>query len=102
MANVFTNASRTTLATDTNAVIYTSPAATETVVHSIYVDNPTVTAATLTLSLNGSLPFASNISISNGAPVIFDKPVNLNAGDTLTATTTTAGIHILASVLQIS
>jgi len=101
MANVFTNATRTTLATDANAVIYTSPAATETVVHSIYVDNAGA-SATCTLSLNGTIPFASNFTVGNGSPVIFDKPINLNAGDTLTVTTSTAGIHILASVLQIS
>jgi len=98
MANVFTNATRTTTATDTNAVIYTSPAATETVIHSIYVDG----AGTFTLSLNGTVPFASNVTVNAGAPVIFDKPINLNAADTLTVTTTTAGLNVLASVLQIS
>jgi len=102
MANVFTNAARTTLATDTNAVVYTSPAITETVIHSIYVDNSTPSLAYLTLSLNGTIPFASNFSVNPGSPVIFDKPINLNAGDTLTVTTTVAGLNILASVLQIS
>jgi len=100
MANVFTNAVHTTLATDVNAVVYTSPAATETIVHSIYVD--ATVSGTCTLSLNGTTPFASNFVVGNASPVIFDKPINLNAGDTLTVTSATAGVHILASVLQIS
>lgn len=102
MANVFTNATRTTLATDVNAVIYTSPALTETVVHSIYVDSSATTPSTFTLSLNGTFPFASSVPVVSGSTVIFDKPINLNAGDTITVTTATAGINILASILQIS
>jgi len=100
MSNRFTNAARTTTTTDVNAVVYTSPLlpATESVVHSIYVDG----VGTFTLSLNGTVPFASNIPVTSGAPIIFDKPINLNAGDTITVTTTTAGLHILISVLQIS
>jgi len=98
MANKFTNATRATLATDTNAVVYTSPLLTESVVHSIYVDG----SGTFTLSLNGTVPFASNISVTTGAPVIFDKPINLNASDTITVTTTNANLHVLISVLQIS
>jgi len=98
MANVFTNAQRVTTATDTNAVVYTSPASTQSVIHSIYCDG----SGTFTIGIGGGIPIASNVPISPGNPVIFDKPINLKANDTLTVTTTSAGINMTLSILQVS
>jgi len=100
MANVFTNAQRVTTAADTNAVIYTSPSLTATVIHSIYIDGN----GTFTLGINGAtgLPIVTNIPISTSIPIIFDKPINLKAGDTLTVTTTSAGINMTLALLQVS
>jgi len=98
MPNIFTNAQRVTTAADTDAIIYTSPALTVTVIHSIYIDG----SGAFTLKINGAsgLPIASNITTTAGVPLIFDKPINLKAGDTLTVTTTTAGINMTLSMLQ--
>jgi len=100
MANVFSNAQRVTTAADADAVIYTSPALTTSVIHSIYCDG----SGSFTLGINGAggLPIASNIPVSAGNPVIFDKPINLKAGDTLTVTTASAGINMTLSMLQSS
>jgi len=98
MPNIFTNTQRTTLSTDVDAVIYTSPALTVTVIHSIYIDG----AGTFTLKINGAagIPIASNVVVTAGVPLIFDKPINLTAGQTLTVTTTAAGINMTLSMLQ--
>jgi len=98
MPNIFTNAQRVTTATDNNAIIYTSPALTTTVIHSIYIDG----TGTFTLGINGAggIPIASNIKTNAGVPLIFDKPINLKAGDTLTVTTTSVGINMTLSMLQ--
>jgi len=66
------------------AVVYTTPAATTTVVTSIVVGNPTASATTFTLSLN-SVALASSVSLAANSFTVIDLKQVLAATQTITA-----------------
>jgi len=105
MANTFKNAgvaigtSRTTL--------YTTPAATQSVIHALYISNiDGVNDADVTVEATvGGVYFhiAKSVPVPAGATLLLDKPINLEAGDILTLTASVAGdLEVFASVLEIA
>jgi len=107
MANTFKNAgvaigtSRTTL--------YTTPAATQSVIHALYISNiDGVNDADVTVeaTVDGGTTYfhiAKAVPVPAGATLLLDKPINLEAGDILTLTASVAGdLEVFASVLEIA
>jgi len=102
MANTFKNAGLTL--TNVSQNIYTCPVATQAVVHNLQFantdgSNTAEVSVTITNS-GGTFQLGKQISIPGKSAVMWDKPINLEAGDTLdilrdTAVTCDAFISIL-------
>jgi|TARA_Y100001951_G_scaffold13903_1_gene9077 hypothetical protein len=108
MANTFKNAatgSRTTVET-----LYTTPAATQTVIHAIYISNVDGTNdATINISVSGSAYYDTRryimktVDVPADSTVVLEKPINLGAGDKLeTQASANGDIEVFASLLEIT
>jgi hypothetical protein len=107
MANTFKNKSAVIAATATT--IYTAPAGTQSVIHSLFLSNVDTSAninVTLELydtSLTTAYKILYNVPIPAGSTLVLDKPINLEATDQLRATSSVASkIEAVVSVLEIS
>lgn len=102
MANTFLSATSANIGT-TEAIIYTVPAATTTVVIGFLVANKAssmvnVTLATGSITLGKDLPIPSGSSLS-----ALDGKLVLGAGDTVTVQSdTAASVDAILSVMEIS
>jgi len=105
MANTFKNAgiaigtSRTTL--------YTCPAATQAVIHALYISNVDgVNDADVTVEITVNSTYfhvAKTVPVPADATLLLDKPMNLEAGDIIALTASTAGdLEVFASILEIA
>jgi len=107
MANTFKNAgvaigtSRTTL--------YTAPAATQSVIHALYISNVDGTNdadVTVEVTVDGGTTYrhiAKTVPVPADATLLLDKPINLEAGDIIAFTASTAGdLEVFASILEIA
>jgi len=107
MANTFKNAgvaigtSRTTL--------YTTPSSTQSVIHALYISNiDGVNDANVTIevTIDGGTTYfhiAKTVPVPADATLLLDKPINLEAGDILALTASTAGdLEVFASILEIA
>jgi len=107
MANTFINA---TLAVTTSLVtIYTAPALTESICHSLYFSNidgvasPNVDIVLYDVSKLTEFFIGNNLSIPPGATLYFDKPINLEAGDEIRVSASANGdVEAVASILEIT
>ena len=107
MANTFKNANLDI--TNSAQDVYTCPAATEAVVHAVYlsnVDGASSVDATIEVYDNSA---ATYYHVGKGLPVpadstlVLDKPINLNASDKLTVTASAASdLECFISVLEIT
>ena len=107
MANTFKNAG---VAVGTgNTTIYTTPGSTTSVIHAIYFTNVHASAdATIDVwvtdtSAGSDFYISKNVKVLNGTTLILDKPVNLETGDILKATSDTASaVEGFLRVLEIT
>jgi len=107
MANTFKNSgsaigtSRTTL--------YTCPAATQAVIHALYISNidgVNDADVTVEITVDGGTTYfhvAKTVPVPADATLLLDKPMNLEAGDIIALTASTAGdLEVFASILEIA
>ena len=106
MANTFKNAG--VAITNSATVVYTTPSATQSVVHAIYISNIHASSdATLDIfvtdtSSGSDFYVAKNLSVPNGSVAIFEKPINLEATDILKAQASANSVlQAFASILEI-
>lgn len=107
MPNTFKNVGGAVGTTATT--LYTCPAATQAVIHALYVANVDgAISADATIEVYDSSALVSRkigfkIPVPAGGTLGFDKPINLEVGDELRVTASTAGdLEAFASVLEIS
>ena len=108
MANTFKN--QGAALTTSGAAVYTAPAATTSILHSVYISNIDGTNdATINLSISGSTYFDTRryilktVDVPADSTVIIEKPINLGAGDKLETQASADGdIEAFASILEIT
>ena len=105
MANSFKRAVSKDVGTSAVSV-YTCPAATEAVMHAIYVGNTSGSAITVDVGVDVSgtvYNVGTSLPISAGGTLVLDKPVNLNAADILKVTSSAAAsADVFCSILEVS
>tara|TARA_R100000656_G_scaffold6355_1_gene7663 strand:- start:72 stop:395 length:324 start_codon:yes stop_codon:yes gene_type:complete len=107
MANTFKNAG---VAVGTGrTTVYTTPAATSTVVNAIYLSNVDGSAsvdASLEQTVDGGVTYfyiGKTIPVPPDSTLVIDKAVNLEAGDILAATASATGdLQCVVGVLEIT
>ncbi len=84
-----------TAASTSTTTLYTTPAATTAVVTNIVICNPTASAVTASLALNG-IDLLGAVSIAANSSAFFDLKQVLNATQTISgsATSTSVDFHI--------
>ena len=89
--------------------IYTTPAATQTVIHALYISNidgVNDASVTIEVTVDGGTTYrhiAKTVSVPADATLILDKPINMEAGDILALTASVDGdLEVFASILEIS
>jgi hypothetical protein len=100
-AGVLIGTSRTTA--------YTAPAATQSVIHALYISNIDGVndgSVTIEVTIDGGTTYrhiAKTVSVPANSTLILDKPINMEAGDILGLTASVAGdLEVFASILEIS
>ena len=100
-AGVSVGTSRTTL--------YTCPAATQVIINALYVSNIDGTNdadVSIEVTVDGGTTYfhvGKTIPVPADATLLLDKPINLEAGDIIALTASSAGdLEVFASVLEIS
>ncbi|SVB08278.1 uncharacterized protein METZ01_LOCUS161132 [marine metagenome] len=108
MGNSFKNAAT---GSNTNVTtLYTTPGATTSVVHAMYLSNVDGTNdATINISISGSANFSGRkyllktVNVPADSTVVIEKPINLGAGDKLeTQASANDDIDVFASILEIT
>jgi len=89
--------------------VYTTPAATQSVIHALYisnVDGVNDASVTVEVTVDGGTTYrhiAKTVSVPADATLLLDKPINMEAGDILGLTASVAGdLEVFASILEIS
>jgi hypothetical protein len=107
MTNTFTNAAIEVGITPTT--LYTCPPNTQSIVHNLHLANQdNVNAATVGIQFFQALSsdtfvIGNAIPLGVGSALEFDKPINLNPGDSLNIIANNPGLVVaFASVLQIT
>jgi predicted phage tail protein len=107
MANAFKNAGAAVAASRTD--IYTCPAATEAVIHAVYlsnVDGVSSVDATVEVYDSSAATYyhvGKTLPVPADSTLVLDKPINLNASDKLTVTASAASdLECFISVLEIT
>jgi hypothetical protein len=93
----------------TRTTVYTTPAATQTVIHALYISNiDGVDDANVTVevTVDGGTTYrhiAKTVPVPASATLLLDKPINMEAGDILALTASVAGdLEVFVSILEIS
>ena len=108
MANTFKNTTAVVSTANADTYLYTSPAATTTVVHAVFISNTgdatiQIDVKLLDASAETTSSIVTNAPITPGGTFILDKPVNLETSDSLVVNPDTANsTQAVASVLQIT
>jgi len=107
MANAFKNAGAAVAASRTD--IYTCPAATEAVIHAVYlsnVDGVSSVDATVEVYDSSAATYyhvGKTLPVPADSTLVLDKPINLNDSDKLTVTASAASdLECFISVLEIT
>jgi hypothetical protein len=107
MANAFKNAGAAIGASRTD--VYTCPAATEAVIHALYlsnVDGAVSVDATIEVYDSSAATYyhvGKTIPVPADSTLVFDKPINLEVSDKLTITASGASdLECFASILEIT
>ena len=107
MANTFKNVASAVTTVSTS--IYTCPAATQAVIHAIYITNVDGTnQADTTIELYDSsqttaFKIGMNLPLPVKSTLVFEKPINLEANDELRLSANVNGdVEVVASILEIT
>jgi hypothetical protein len=107
MANAFKNAGAAIGTSRTD--VYTCPAATEAVIHAVYlsnVDGASSVTATIEVYDNSATTYyhvGKTLPVPADSTLVLDKPINLQASDKLTVTASVASdLECFISVLEIT
>lgn len=107
MANTFKNAGIAVGTTRTT--LYTCPAATQAVIHALYVSNidgVNDAVATIEITVDGGTTYrhiGKTVPVPADSTLILDKPINLEAGDILALTASVAGdLEAVVAILEIT
>jgi len=107
MANAFKNAGAAIGTSRTD--VYTCPAATEAVIHAVYLSNVDGTSsvnATIEVYDNSGTTYyhvGKTLPVPADSTLVLDKPINLQASDKLTITASAASdLECFISVLEIT
>ena len=107
MANSFKNKGLSLTATA--QTMYTAPAATESVIHALFLTNITegyegfVTIIVNDVSASADYKILYRAPVPPGSTLTFDKPINLEAGDSLKALASSVDLMTaFLSVLEVS
>jgi hypothetical protein len=107
MANAFKNAGAAIGTSRTD--VYTCPAATEAVIHAVYLSNVDGTSsvdATIEVYDNSGTAYyhvGKTLPVPADSTLVLDKPINLEAADKLTVTASAASdLECFISVLEIT
>lgn len=107
MANTFKNASIVINSTP-GTILYTTPSSTSSVIHALIISNTSaspqnVTVQVVDASASTSFRLLTNAPIPVGGSLFFPKPVNLEVGDSIRITSSTASaLEAYASILEIT
>jgi hypothetical protein len=108
MANTFVNAGDTNISISGD-IIYTCAASTQCLIHALYlsnIDGTNSVDATVEVTFDGGttyVPIAKTVPVPADSTLILDKPLNLEAGDKIKITASTAGdLSAFASILEIT
>ncbi len=108
MANTFKNKG-TALSSTSRTDLYTCPANTAAVIHTLNIANVNGTSsASITIEVYDTSATAYYkigylIPVPGGSSYFYDKPINLEAGDKVSLTASTANyLEAFASILEIS
>lgn len=107
MANTFKNAS-SVVNVSPGTVLYTTPSDTQSVIHTLSLSNVSgnpheVTIQFVDLSLGVTRNILTNAPVPAGSSLVFPKPINLEAGDSIRIVASDASvIESFASILEIS
>lgn len=108
MANTFKNATLKANTSGSSDTIYTAPAATTSLIHGLYISNTGSETVRVDLKmLDASAATTSSLltggPIMPGGTLVWDKPINLEASDSIRITPDKNSItEVVASVLQIT
>lgn len=110
MANTFTNATKALLTdafstgSQANVDLYTTPVATTSIVHSLFISNiDTVNAASVDIAVdNGAIFYVARaIPVPAGSTLYVEGKINLLTGERLKVRANAAGdLHAFASILE--
>ena len=107
MANAFKNKGLDITAVE--QVIYTAPASTESVIHAVVLTNITdgfeslVSLSVNDVSASADYKILHRVPVSPGSTLTFDKPINLEAGDSLKVSASDNNLMTaFLSVLEVS
>lgn len=101
MANNFTRATAANVGT-TGATIYTTPVATTSVVHGLFISNKTASDIRADIKV-GSIYVVKGVIVPANQTIIPNKPINLLAGDILNVVTNMdSSADVFVSILEIS
>jgi hypothetical protein len=107
MANSFKNAGISVGATRTT--LYTCPVGKEVVIHALYISNINGTSpatASIEITTDGGSTYfhvGYTLSVPEDSTLVFDKPINLEAGDILAVTGSSAGmLEAVCAILEIT
>ena len=109
MAATFKNASATVSSANKRTDIYTAPGSTQSVIHNLNIANKDTTLnITVDVEVYDSsgttyVMLGQDIIIPTQSSLVWDKPINLEAGDKIVVSCATAGdAEVFASVLEIT
>ena len=107
MANTFKNAGISVGTSRT--VLYTCPAATQTLINALYISNidgVNNADVTVEITVDGGSTYrhiAKQVAVPAGSTLILDKPLNLDVGDKIAITASASGdIETVCSILEIT
>jgi hypothetical protein len=107
MSNAFKNGGLALTAV--SQTLYTTPAATESVIHAVFLTNISeayeglVTITVTDASAGTDYPILYRAPVKPGSTLVFDKPVNLEAGDSLKALASSTDLmSAFLSILEVT
>ena len=107
MANTFKN--QGAAITTAGAIVYTAPAATQSVIHSCYISNidgtssADVSIKARATSVDTYYHIAKTIPVPADSTLVLDKPIDLEAtGDVFMTSSATGDLEVVMGILEIT
>ena len=104
MANTFKN--QGAAITTAGAIVYTAPAATQSVIHSCYISNIDGTSSadiSTKFILPSDVSGAKTVPVPADSTLVLDKPIDLEAtGDVFMTSSATGDLEVVMGILEIT